>query len=727
MTTTPDIPGYSDLVQIAHGASSVVYRADDPNHARQVAIKVLRAPELNEEERLAYRRELVAMGQLAQHPHIVDLIGSGFAEGGHPYIVMPFYRNGSYAAFVERHGPLGWMEIIDFGVKVASALETAHRRGVVHRDVKPANIYRGEFTAQPILADFGVSSFVTPSLDGGPTVLVAGTPIFAAPEVLNGVRPTIASDLYSFGATLFALIEGRAAYADPAIDRIVGAVTSSDPPPRIGAEAPDGLRDLLAAMMAKDPTDRPAAALDVVGAMNALQRETGMGVTPPVIRTAGELTGLDGHDPTAAPTAEPRAGEDEPAADGSDSGSGSSGPHLVDRPVAVDPVPLTDRPTMTVKPLDRPTEPVGEQRTSARTGFRPQPPIRPRWRVAVAFGAVALIAGLAATAFFGRDDDGPEPGSETALVAVDDEALAWGAGDATVQAVEAHDGFIGGLAWSSDGARLATGGQDRRVVLWAVEPGGIPIPTGPDREPSGDGWYLDLSWSPGGDLALADSGGAVTVWPVSEGGAAATVAIDDGSTEAVAWSPDGRFLASGGADGTIRVLTPDGDERRTLAGHDRGVLTLGWSPTDGWVASGGQDGTARIWDADSGEEMLTVDGHDDWVRSVAWSPVTPALATAGSDGTVRIWDGRTGVELRRLDIGTDPTGTAVWSPGGSLVAVGGADGVVRIWDAARDRELPPLAGSSGVVALAWSPDGDALAVGREDGRLEIWSTAEADS
>ena len=126
-------------------------------------------------------------------------------ESGRPFIVMPYHAMGSLAQRVRQEGRIPWPEALRIGVKLCGALETAHRTGTLHRDIKPANVLVNDY-GEPQLSDFG-----TARIAGGyktVTGYFTGTLSYTAPEVLAGNPPTVAADVYSLGATLYALIAG---------------------------------------------------------------------------------------------------------------------------------------------------------------------------------------------------------------------------------------------------------------------------------------------------------------------------------------------------------------------------------------------------------------------------------------------------------------------------------------------------------------------------------------
>ena len=126
------------------------------------------------------------MGRLSGHPHIVTILQVGATASGRPYIVMPYHAKDSLEALIRRHGPLDWCETLSIGVKLAGALEAAHRAGTLHRDVKPGNILLTDY-GEPQLTDFGIARIA-----GGfqtATGVITGSPAFTAPEVLEGATP----------------------------------------------------------------------------------------------------------------------------------------------------------------------------------------------------------------------------------------------------------------------------------------------------------------------------------------------------------------------------------------------------------------------------------------------------------------------------------------------------------------------------------------------------------
>ena len=200
--------GFEDPEEIGHGGFGVVYRCGQSALGRTVAVKVLTA-DLEPGNLDRFVREQVAMGKLSGHPHIVNIFQVGSTATGRPYIVMQYHPHGSVEDRIRDDGALGWRDALHIGVKVAGALETAHCRGMLHRDVKPGNILLAEY-GEPQLTDFGIARIggAFETSDGS----IIGSPAYTAPEVLQGQPPTVASDVYGLASTLFTVATGHAVF-----------------------------------------------------------------------------------------------------------------------------------------------------------------------------------------------------------------------------------------------------------------------------------------------------------------------------------------------------------------------------------------------------------------------------------------------------------------------------------------------------------------------------------
>ncbi|WP_040701653.1 protein kinase domain-containing protein [Nocardia vinacea] len=251
--------GFTDAEEIGRGGFGVVYRCTQAALDRTVAIKVLTAA-LEEGNRQRFIREQRAMGRLTGHPNIVGVLQVGTITSGLPYLVMPYYPQDSLDARIRRHGPLSVPETVRLGVKLAGALEAAHRLGILHRDVKPANILISDY-GEPALTDFGIAR--VPDEFHTITGTVTGSPAFIAPEVLAGEPPTPAADVYGLGATLFAALTGHAAFERRSGEQVVAQFLriTTQPVPDLREEGIDeDLSTVIEHAMARPREQRPSAA-----------------------------------------------------------------------------------------------------------------------------------------------------------------------------------------------------------------------------------------------------------------------------------------------------------------------------------------------------------------------------------------------------------------------------------------------------------------------------------
>lgn len=258
------LPGYTFGSVLGQGGFATVYRAWQVSLGREVAIKVLVASLVAAGDRRRFDRERQILGQLSGHRHIADVHDAGLTGEGHPYLVMRLYPGGTLAQRLHHQGRLPLAEVCDLVGKVAAALDHAHAAGVIHRDVKPANVLLDE-NGQPALTDFGIAGFSRPAADGGSgsgsvaqsTMTLTYT--YAAPEIINGQRGSVASDVYALAATTYELLTGTPAFpVRAAADLLV--ILNHPPAPITAPGVPPVVSNVVMAGMAKTPQQRPASA-----------------------------------------------------------------------------------------------------------------------------------------------------------------------------------------------------------------------------------------------------------------------------------------------------------------------------------------------------------------------------------------------------------------------------------------------------------------------------------
>ncbi|NMO01620.1 protein kinase [Gordonia sp. TBRC 11910] len=281
--------GFAAAEAIGHGGFGVVYRCEQPSLDRTVAVKVM-TDHLEDTSVERFLREQRAMGRLSGHPNIVNILEVGTTPSGMPFIVMPYHRNDSLDAAIRTQGPLDAAEVLRIGVKIAGAIEAAHRSGTLHRDLKPANILLSEY-GEPELCDFGIAR-VTGGFETGSDI-VTGSPAFLAPELMTGAEPSVASDVYGLGATLFCALTGHAAFERRSGEKVIAHFV------RVAGQALPNLRDkgiapevsaAIEAAMAREPEERPASAYAFGELLQHAQRALGLPVDEMAVPNTAEST-----------------------------------------------------------------------------------------------------------------------------------------------------------------------------------------------------------------------------------------------------------------------------------------------------------------------------------------------------------------------------------------------------------------------------------------------------
>jgi serine/threonine protein kinase len=276
----PILPGLAYVRPLGSGGFADVFLYEQDMPRRNVAVKVMPSDVRDPELRRMFNAEADVLAHLSAHPAIVTVYQAGISADGRPYIVME-YCPGSLAQRyrVER---LPVDEVLAVGVRMASALESAHRAGLVHRDVKPSNILITTF-GTPVLADFGISSSLQRAT--ADEVLAMSIP-WSAPEVVaEQTAGTVASEVWSIGATVYSLLAGHS----PFERRERGQNTKEQLRRRIArasytaiarTDVPASLQDVLATAMSRDPNRRYGSALEFAEALRTVQSALGLSPTP---------------------------------------------------------------------------------------------------------------------------------------------------------------------------------------------------------------------------------------------------------------------------------------------------------------------------------------------------------------------------------------------------------------------------------------------------------------
>ena len=256
---------YETGEKLGTGGMSNVYKATDRILERTVAVKIL-AEHLSDDERFVarFRREALAVAKLI-HPNIVQVYDTGIDDGRH-YIVMEYVDGRSGAQILQRHGPVEPEIAAEIGIQACAGLDYAHRRGIIHRDVKPGNLMivggpvgGGEMTVK--LTDFGIARAIeqTRITQVGSVV---GTAAYLAPEQVRGEEATPATDVYALGVVLYQFLTGRLPYEGSSLAELAVRQQNEQPlpPDTYNSEVPETLGAAVLRALEGDPARRYASA-----------------------------------------------------------------------------------------------------------------------------------------------------------------------------------------------------------------------------------------------------------------------------------------------------------------------------------------------------------------------------------------------------------------------------------------------------------------------------------
>ena len=264
---------YELLDRLGSGGMSNVYRATDLILERTVAVKIL-AEHLSDDDRFVarFRREALSVAKLI-HPNIVQVYDTGVDEGRH-YIVMEYVEGRSGAQLLQRHGPLEARTTVEIGIQACAGLDYAHKRGIIHRDVKPGNLMidggpagGGEMVVK--LTDFGIARAAeqTRITQVGSVV---GTAAYLAPEQVRGEEATPATDVYALGVVLYQFLTGRLPYEGSSLAEL--AVRQQNerplPPSTYNEEVPEAIGAAVLRALEGDPLRRYASAEDLASGLD---------------------------------------------------------------------------------------------------------------------------------------------------------------------------------------------------------------------------------------------------------------------------------------------------------------------------------------------------------------------------------------------------------------------------------------------------------------------------
>ena len=769
------LAGYRLEAHVGKGGMAVVFRARDERLDRLVALKIL-APELTEDQ--AFRRRFIAESRAAaavDDPHILPVYEAGEADGV-LFIAMRFVRGGDLRRVLEREGALPPVRAAAFISPVASALDAAHAAGLVHRDVKPANILVDARPNRPdhvYLSDFGVSKRATASVRTG-TGLYLGTPDYSAPEQIRGREVDGRADQYALGCVAYQLLTGQVPFErDQGIAVLLAHL--SEPPPSLGARLPglSGAADqVLARALAKVPEKRYGSCEDFADALRealGLAPYTSPGLAAALDHPRTEITpppGFPGPDGSGAGKSAVPAERAAAATIDGLPGGGSLGAAVVpsaevivtgpahpgtgaeDGAVAEQGIPAAALAPAASQPAAESADATDDLTAGQPTlsdlafgGAAAQPPQRPprstadrrgilpAWirrhpRPAVALGgAVVAVAVVVPLVLVGSQGPSRSQGSSSSHGHPrSSSSSSYGHSETPIALNNAADnGWITSVAFSPAGTILAAAGSN--TDLWSVTSQNL-IATLNDPNSMGVG---SVAFSPNGAmLAAADQNHSTYLWNIATQTLTATFTDPDSKfIYSVAFSADGKILATGDKNGKTylwNIATKKLTATLTDPGSN-GVDSVAFS-RDGTLATADGNGSAYLWNVATKKltaSLADPGGVPMW--AVAFSPNGKTVATGDGSGAAYLWNVATQSVTGTL---TDPASMGVnavaFSPNGKTVVTGDLNGSAYLWNVATQSLTATLRdpNSKGVYTVAFSPTGTAVATGDENYSTYLW-------
>jgi protein kinase-like protein/WD40 domain-containing protein len=674
------VAGYRLEERIGAGGMAVVFRARDERLGRMVALKVM-APAVAADE--MFRRRFIRESRAAaavDDPHIIPVYEAGEASGV-LFIAIRLVNGGDVGSLLRREGRLPPPRVVSIISSVASALDAAHAAGLVHRDVKPANMLLHTRPGQPdhvYLSDFGLSRGVrSDRLTASGEFM--GTPGYTAPEQIEGLAVDGRADQYALACSAFELLAGDVPFAQ---SEGWGAILAHvrQPPPPVTQHRPDlspAVDQVLARAMAKVPGDRYASCQQFGDAL-----QEALGLAPIRHLTA------QAHGPameTLLPHAATVAGD----------GAGSAA-------------------------------------ANRRSTARPVSPSRRRRRATqIALAGIAVLAGVLVAAHVLL-----QPVSKAAGPALFTRIRAF-----SPPRPPGLWPFVSSVAFSPDGKTLAVGltnetasspDNSGTTSLWNVT-------TGKRIATLGSSGGAEAFASDGTMLATVGGFGNsyTSLWDTATGKRVGILDDHQGaSVENIAVSPGGKLLAANDSNAIIYLWSvPARHVLRTLVEIQAATTSLAFSPNGKILATGLGNNQVLMWNPATGRQVGTLTGAGDApITSVAFSLGGTMIAASDQDGLTYVWSVATRQRVATLQ---DPhsygADAVAFSPGGMMLATGDSNGNTYLWNLPAKALAGTLTNPTGqvtslltgesrtaVFSVAFSPDGRTLATADTNGSAYLW-------
>lgn len=736
---------YEILDELGRGAMGTVYRARDPKLDRIVALKVMsRELDVEPEMKERFKREAQAAAKL-KHPNIVTIYD--FDDEGDPrYFAMELLEGTDLAGAIDERKLGGVPERLRVLIQICRGLDYAHKSGVIHRDVKPSNIQVLPDGTVKIL-DFGIAWRDGSTLKTK-TGLVLGTPTYMAPEQITGSDVDGRADMWAVGVIAYEMLAGRRPFSANTIPGLIYAIVHSPPPALDARSTglPESLVEVVNKALAKRPGERFRDLAEMGQALQSILGAPASDLELPAearerayarhVEAARSL--LMAGEPARALEAARRAQALEPARAELAALIGEIEGRLRQ---------LADEPTVTVEPpalssgrlLDQdleglaalgPEKRVDEARMALARGERTE-------ALRITEEVLALHPGFAAAVELAELLGPPLARHRTdrSRTMTRSEIRARRASSFREDEEPIGDRKVGlqAIAIAPQEHLVAAGGLDGGIRLWDLERRTALATLRSDmhRRAGHEGLVTSLAFSQDGAfLASGHVDGAVHVWQLDTGTDLNVRISHDGSVGAVAFSPDGSTLATGGMDSTLKLwemrALRAGDPRRTLHRQPAAVSALAYLRGGAWIITGHTNRILRLQDASTGRLIHTLRGPEAAPSFFAVSPDGNLLACGGRDHAIRIFDLNSKAEVKVLKQHKRPISSLAFFPDGEQLASVAMDNTLVIWDVKSGTSVRTVWGKpeESFASVGVFAHGRQIACGLSDGRIKIWAAAD---
>jgi WD40 repeat protein len=731
-------PGFSDgrsfgdyelLEEIARGGMGVGYRARQRKLNREVALKMILAGQFaGPQDVQRFYSEAEAAAHL-DHPGIVPIYEIGQHQGQHFFSMA--YVPGSNLAAQVKDGPLPQREAAELVQKIAQAVHYAHERGIIHRDLKPHNVLL-DSQGEPKVTDFGLAKRI--ECDSGLTATgaVMGTPSYMPPEQASGKREVSpAVDVYALGAILYHLLTGRPPFqaANP-MDTILQVLEQEPVPPRrLNPAVSRDLETICSQCLEKPPEKRYRSAGELAQELGRALRGEPIHARPisrlehswrwcrrnRVLAASTALIVLlmligIAVSATLAVAARKAEGRATRQRDETLRTLYAARMNLIEDS-------WRNAEIKNVKKLLALTKPAEGQPDLRGFEWR-------YWSHTVANAKRTLVgasSGWCAEARF--SPDGRQIASCT-----NGPITLWDAESGKPIRTLADQSSTC-LAFSPDGSWIAGGGgpDDGTVKVWDTATGELRFTLGVH-----DDTVEFLAFSPdGAHLASASYDYTCRVWDLANQSEVFCLPNRDSEVDCVAYSPDGTRVAAGYSDGTINLCDAEtGRVVREIEAHDWIVWGLAFSSDGRLLVSGSEDATIKTWSIESGENLLAIHDHEAPVTCVAINDAGTVLVSGSDDRTIRVFDARTGAKLNTLRGHEAGVQSVAFSPSDQDTIISSSkDGRIKVWDTTMPVEYRTLTDeddeqrshTSNIELLRYVDQGQSLVSGASE--LIVWDPA----